>query len=461
SFRLAAWHSCLFVASTLLIFIVAYMMVSSSLERRDRDAIEAKLNEYAAEYQSGGLEGLKQKVIFDSQHMGKTLFVSRVARPDNTTLYLRAPGSWKFDSKQLEHEGIAAKQWTHIPVDDSEDDGDNDTDRLEVAALRLPDHTLLQVGSITEERDDLLERFAAIYAGLVVPFLALGLIGSSFLSFRAFRPIRYLVDSLRSIVATGNLSARVAVDGNSEEVDELSGLFNSLLDKIEALIRGMKSSLDNVAHELRTPMTRLRGVAELALQPEASSQLLRDALANCLEESDRILTMVNTMLDISEAETGAMKLSMESVNVSQLVEQVVELYSYVAEDKKIAISTTVPKELCVTADRNRLLHVLANLMDNAIKYTPDGGKVDLTAVPNREEVVIAVTDNGVGIAADERSKIYDRLYRGDKSRSERGLGLGLSLVKAIAEAHQGYVEVSSEVGHGSQFALHLRAGPLS
>jgi signal transduction histidine kinase len=171
--------------------------------------------------------------------------------------------------------------------------------------------------------------------------------------------------------------------------------------------------------------------------------------------------MVNTMMDISEAETGAMKLSMESVNVSELVDQAIELYSDVAEDKQIAISTTVPKELCVTADRNRLLHVLANLMDNAIKYTPSGGKVDLAAVPSPDEVVITVADTGVGIADDERTKIYDRLYRGDKSRSERGLGLGLSLVKAIAEAHQGYIEVSSEVGHGSQFALHLRAGPLS
>ncbi|HEV2175445.1 MAG TPA: HAMP domain-containing sensor histidine kinase, partial [Nitrospira sp.] len=432
-------------------------MVSSSLERRDRDAIESKLNEYAGEYQLGGLDELKQKLLFDSHHMGKLLFVARISSPDNKTLYLQAPGTWKFDPKQLEHEGLAAKRWSHIPVDDSEDDGDNDTDRLEVAALRLPDRTLLQIGSITEERDDLLERFAAIYAGLVVPFLALGLIGGSFLSFRAFRPIRYLVDSLRSIVATGNLTARVVVVGSRDEVDELSSLFNSLLDKIEALIGGMKSSLDNVAHELRTPMTRLRGVAELALQPDAGVQALRDALENCLEESDRILTMVNTMMDISEAETGAMKLSMESVNVSELVEQVVELYSYVAEDKQIAISTSVPKELCITADRNRLLHVLANLVDNAIKYTPSGGKVDLKAVPNHDEVVIAVTDTGVGIAADERSKIYDRLYRGDTSRSERGLGLGLSLVKAIAEAHQGYVEVSSEVGHGSQFALHLRA----
>jgi signal transduction histidine kinase len=167
--------------------------------------------------------------------------------------------------------------------------------------------------------------------------------------------------------------------------------------------------------------------------------------------------MVNTLMDISEAETGTMHLALDTVNVSELIDQVVELYCYVAEAKQIEISATAQKELSLMADRNRMLQVLANLLDNAIKYTTAGGKVDIAAFLRGGEVVITVTDTGIGIPAEERSKVWDRLFRGDESRSQRGLGLGLSLVKAIVQAHQGYVEVSSGDAGGSQFALHLPA----
>jgi signal transduction histidine kinase len=228
-----------------------------------------------------------------------------------------------------------------------------------------------------------------------------------------------------------------------------------MLGKIGLLINGMQSSLDYVAHDLRTPMARLRGMAELALQADEEDGLLREALVNCVEESDRILAMVNTLMDISEAETRTMHLTLEGVYVWRLLEQVVELYSYVAEDKHIAISLSTPKEVFLAVDRNRMTQVVANLVDNAIKYTADGGSVDIAAFSDGPEVVITITDTGIGIPPEERSGIWDRLYRGDKSRSQRGLGLGLSVVKAVAQAHRGRIEVSSEPGRGSHFALHL------
>jgi signal transduction histidine kinase len=168
-----------------------------------------------------------------------------------------------------------------------------------------------------------------------------------------------------------------------------------------------------------------------------------------------MLTMLNTLMDISEAETGAMKLRFEAVNISAVMEGAVELYRHVAEEKEVELRVAAPEELFLTADRNRMEQVLANLVDNAIKYTPSGGTIDLEAFRREQQAVITIKDTGIGIAPEEAPKIWGRLYRGDQSRSQRGLGLGLCLVKAVVQAHQGRIEVSSEPGVGSLFTLYL------
>ncbi|MBP9900616.1 MAG: HAMP domain-containing histidine kinase, partial [Verrucomicrobia bacterium] len=193
----------------------------------------------------------------------------------------------------------------------------------------------------------------------------------------------------------------------------------------------------------------------LALSPKADPAAAREALADCLEESERVLAMLNTLMDITEAEAGMMKLHRAPVDLGQLAREVVELYQYVAEERKIAIHTELPGPCAANVDRNRIRQVFANLLDNAIKYTPEKGSVTITVHDEPGQAVATFHDTGMGIPAEEQGKIWARLYRGDKSRSQRGLGLGLSLVKAVVEAHGGKVTVSSQANEGATFTVKL------
>jgi signal transduction histidine kinase len=288
----------------------------------------------------------------------------------------------------------------------------------------------------------------------VLSLVVVGLAGGAILTSSALQPLRRLADTVRSILRTGRTDVRVPTQNTGDALDELSALVNAMLTRIDAVLAGMRGALDSVAHDLRTPMTRLRGIAETALN-SSEPALLREALADCLEESDRVIEMLNTLMDISEAETGTMTLHREPTDLNDLISQSVELYEDLADERGVVIRTHVPATLAVEVDRNRMRQVLANLIDNAVKYTPAGGVVEIAAHRDNGDAVATVSDTGVGIPADELPRIWDRLYRGDKSRSTRGLGLGLSLVKAIVAAHGGKVSVRSRPGEGSTFELRL------
>jgi signal transduction histidine kinase len=324
-----------------------------------------------------------------------------------------------------------------------------------MASVRLRDGTLVQVGKSTEAREDLLTRFRAALGIVTLSIVVIAIGGGLLATQSAVAPIRTLIHAATRIIRTGRTDARVPAAGTNDAIDELTALFNAMLDKVEGLVDAMRGALDNVSHDLRTPLTRLRGTAEMALAAEPDLDRYREALADCVEECDRVLVMLNTLMDISEAESGTLQLTREPVSLHDVVDRAVDLYRDVAEAKGITLTVAPGAAVVVSGDRTRLEQVAANLIDNAVKYTTAGGRVDVEVARESDRAVVRIRDTGAGIPSDELPRIWDRLFRGDTSRTERGLGLGLSLVKAIVEAHGGSVAVESEPGRGSTFTVVL------
>jgi signal transduction histidine kinase len=450
AFRLNLWFAATVTLLALALFFAAYLLLSASVAQKDREALRTQLDLYRSWYEDGGLSGLSQRFA-EQAGSGREAFFVRVAGPTGGGLFINQPASaTPLDPAALDDSGSPPREWTQLPA------GARSGPWL-VATAQLGDGRWLQVGKTTEAHAALLERFRVVAAWVVALGLALGLCAGALITARALAPIRRLIAAVHRVIATGRMDARVPVRaGPGDELHELTCLFNAMLEKNGALLGGMREALDNVAHDLRTPLTRLRGAAERALAaPPGPAD--REAVSDALEEAERVLLLLDTLMDISEAETGLMRLEKASLSLAAVAAEAVALYEMVAEDRGISLRLEVPAEARVFADPQRLRQALVNLLDNALKYTPRGGAVTIFAEGPPEAAVLGVRDTGPGIAPDDIPRIWERLYRGDKSRSARGLGLGLALVKAIAQAHGGRAEVESQPASGAVFRLILPA----
>lgn len=291
--------------------------------------------------------------------------------------------------------------------------------------------------------------------------LAISLIAGWFLARRSLKPVDDITRSARRITAQ-NLAQRLPAPATNDEIARLTATLNEMIARLETSFARIRQFTSDASHELKTPLAILMGELELSLRRELSVGEYRQTLESCLEEVERLTIVVDGLLDLSRADTGQIDMDFRQVRFSTLVDEICDDILILADMKHITVVTSVQPDVQLDGDKVRLHQALLNIMENAVKYTPDGGRVEVTMSADAQQATVQVSDSGPGIDAEHLPFIFDRFYRVDKARSQRirGTGLGLAIAKWVVDAHDGGIAVTSELGKGTTFTvvLPLRRG---
>ena len=420
TFQLTVLYALMLAVSTVAVGIFLYWATIGFLQRQTDSTIEVEIAGLREQYRLVGLNGLSRAIG------------NRIRSGDDPeALYL-------FADRQLRPLAGNLAKWPDLV---SRADGwysfSNDSEGQSVPArarvLALPEGLVLLVGRDISDLDRLLKLVGTALAwgaGLVI---ALSLGGGAFMSSQVLRRVESINATTRSII-TGDLSQRVVTRGTRDEFDQLAGNVNRMLDQIEHLMGGIQHVGDSIAHDLRTPLTRLRhSLDETATSDDVN--LMRERIQSAIDDADRLLGTFSALLRIARLESGGYVDRKEPVSLARLVEDATELYQVVADQRRIRITSDLSCVTEIIADRDLVFQLITNLIDNALKYTPQGGNLHLAVSEDNSAIVVSVSDSGCGIPDDQHGLVTQRFYRIDKSRQQPGSGLGLSLVQAVADYH--------------------------
>ena len=449
--RLTLWYAGIFTAFSVLAFTLAYLLIVSVMQARTDEDLVEDIEEFAYYMQLGGLDQVKTEMMMETQGEEAGNVFIRLWAPNGHQLMTTDLTSWP---------GLNGPQAVLTKLENAEEPV--------LKTLRLPQRehnvrniigfiapdVVLELGESLEENEEFID---ALLQGFILILAAIILFGGPIGWFMARRALSGVEEVTRTAteIADGALERRVTVASRGDELDRLAQTFNRMLDRIQALIIGMREMTDNLAHDLRSPLGRIRASAEMSLAGKQSDKETKLLAASTTEECDRLLEMINTTLDIAEAESGAAKLQIIDIDLVVLVHDACELFEPIAEDKQIKVTTDLPDHMHIQGDLQRLQRVAANLLDNSLKYIGLDGHITIKLSEEGQQVRLSIKDTGIGISANEQSRIFERFYRCDRSRSVQGNGLGLSLALAFARAHGGDITVTSNPDQGSTFTLVL------
>jgi heavy metal sensor kinase len=455
SFRLTLYYLIIFSLSILAGFFFFNYLLSSSLNDELDQDLTNEAKEISLLMEKKGIHGVQTAMILEAESVGVEKFFARLMDMSGETIASTDNTHWGIGPGRKAINSIAGgNKFYFETISVPERD-------YKVRALysRLGQDYILQLMISMED----ITRFLAVFRHIFLIIMGLMFILSTvtgwFIARRAMTGVEDVTKTAIQ-VSDGKFDKRVRVTGHGEEIDRLASTFNNMLERLQILITDIKEINDNVAHDLRSPVTRIRGIAETTLMTSEDDPELEAMAGSIIEECDGLLIMINTILDISEAEAGVTKLNISDVDLSIIINEACELFQPIAEDKGIRIIQEIDALASIQADKEKIQRLVANLLDNAIKYTPENGTVTLTVKPDENQVTVSIMDTGIGISEEDLPKIFNRFYRCDRSRSLQGIGLGLSLAKAIVQSHHGTISVSSELEKGSTFTFTLPRTPF-
>jgi signal transduction histidine kinase len=423
-FRMALSYLGIFTVSAIALLALVSWTTSVFIEWQIQETVEAESTGLSEQYKERGITGLAEVIAGRASQDLERRAVYLLSSPDGT----RVAGNLFGWPAQVANEA----GWIRFPIERLGEAGFG-TEILGRLYI-LPDgHRLLVGRSLFEAKRVKSAINRALGWGLAVTIL-LGIVGGYLTSRHMLQRVDSMSRTARRIVG-GDMASRMKLTGAHDEFDQLAASFNDMMDEIERLVGNIRTVTDNIAHDLRTPLNRLRSRIDVALLAKPDAADLRRTLEETLSEADNLLATFNALLAISHAESGQRLHTFEPLDPARLAEDVAELYEPLAEDKGVTLICHAVQGAQLQGDRHLLFQALANLVDNAVKYTPEDGRVTVAVVQDGDRVEISVADTGPGIPKADHARVLDRFVRLDQTRSTPGNGLGLSLVRAVARLH--------------------------
>jgi Signal transduction histidine kinase len=454
TFRLTFWYAAAFAFFLVVAFYFSYFLIDTNLNNEISDELTEDIAEYRKILDEGGIN----RVIDEIERDVKTTDTN-----DEFIRLLDINGRLIYSSNMTQWQGLNTDQdfigeikmaslnsgplikTVRIPGREY---------NIRIAHARIGPDTELLIGESLEQTDELLDLLLSIFAVMFCVVIPIASAVGWLVAKHAVSGIEE-VSQAAIAIKNGNLDHRVSVKAQRDEIQNLADTFNSMAVRIKELITEMREMIDNIAHDLRSPLSRIRVISEMTLSSSDGNTDYKSAAANTLEECDRLIQLINSTLDVAEAESGVGNSPKEHVDMSELAEEACELFEPVAEEKNIKISVKLEPDCRLYGSKHNLQRMIANLLDNALKYTPPEGKVRINLDKNSHDIMITVTDTGIGIPLSDQQRVFERFFRCDHSRSEEGCGLGLSFSRAVARAHGGDITMTSIPGESSTFIINL------
>lgn len=451
SFRLTLWYAGIFTLSSFLAFSVFYHRIYSITMARLDDELVEEIEELTAALSDGGISEVRSEISGEAEEEDENEFFIRIISHAGEILASTNMSAWNniefnpIELKALEDEDDHAFQTVTVQ-------GREHNARVLTAAIGSKE--IMQMGVILEAEEEYLEIFRNLFYVLFLVLTFFSAVVGWFISHKGLHDVGEVTRTAMEI-SGGSPEKRVRINSQYEEIKRLGKAFNTMLDRIQAIHRAIREINDNIAHDLRSPVARIRGIAEMTLMEKKSVEEFKNMAVSTVEECDSLIDMINTMLEITEAEAGVVENRMEEFDLIGLISDALEIFRPMADSKHLVIRIKGPSIVSFRGDIKKVQRIVTNLLENAIKYTPDQGTITMSVLQYDGKIEIIVEDTGIGISEEDLPRIFDRFYRSKRSRSSGGNGLGLSLAKAFVASLGGVISAKSTLGKGSTFAVSL------